>query len=113
MRGLPGDRVTNVDTRRGTRKVTIFADGAQFRDYFKRHYGPTIAAYTGLADDTAKVAALDHDLAELGRRFDLGGGAMEWEYLTARFGPSVSAVRRWPKGNAVRPLPKGNVVLAR
>jgi hypothetical protein len=33
-----------------------------------------------------KTAALDRDLAELGRRFDLGGGVMEWEYLllTAR-----------------------------
>ena len=31
-----------------------------------------------------KVAALDRDVAELGRRFDLGGGAMEWELVTAR-----------------------------
>ena len=86
VRGLLGDRVTDVDARLGTRKVTIFADGFEFRDYFKRNYGPTIAAYAGLAGQTAKVAALDHDLAELGRRFDLGGGAMEWEYLlfTAR-----------------------------
>jgi hypothetical protein len=40
----------------------------EFRDYFKVRYGPTIAAYAGLADD-----------------FDLGGG-MEGEYLllTAR-----------------------------
>ena len=86
VRGLLGDRVTNVDARRGARKITIFADGSEFRDYFKRHYGPTIAAYAGLVDHTVKVAALDHDLAELGRRFDLGGGVMEWEYLllTAR-----------------------------
>jgi hypothetical protein len=27
------------------------------------------------------VAALDADLAALARRYDLGGGAMEWEYL--------------------------------
>lgn len=37
--------------------VTIFADGSEFRDYFKRHYGPTIAAYARLADHTVKVAA--------------------------------------------------------
>jgi hypothetical protein len=42
---------------------------------------PTIAALPGLADETGKVAALDRDVAELGRRFDLGGGAMEWECL--------------------------------
>jgi hypothetical protein len=27
------------------------------------------------------VAELDEALAELGRRHDLGGGAMDWEYL--------------------------------
>jgi hypothetical protein len=86
VRGLLGDRVTEVSTRRGIRKVTTFADGAEFRDYFKTHYGPTIAAYAGLADDPVKTVALDRDLAELGQRFDLGGGLMEWEYLlfTAR-----------------------------
>jgi len=81
VRGLLGDRVTDVDARISTRRVAIFADGAEFRDYFKAHYGPTIAAYAGLGDDTAKVAALARDLAELGRRFDRGGGVMEWEYL--------------------------------
>jgi hypothetical protein len=67
-------------------KITAFATGEEFRDYFKTTYGPTIAAYKGIADQPDKVAALDHDLAELGRRHDLGGGVMEWEYLllTAR-----------------------------
>ena len=86
VRELLGDRVTDVTARVATVKITAFATGEEFRDYFKTTYGPTIAAYKGIADQPDKVAALDHDLAELGRRHDLGGGVMEWEYLllTAR-----------------------------
>jgi hypothetical protein len=44
--------------------------------------------YRSIANDPERVAALDHDLAELARRYDLGtnGTAMQWEYppLTAR-----------------------------
>lgn len=52
-----------------------------FRDYFKSNYGPTIAAYKNVSGDPEKTAALDHDLVELGRRNDVGGGAMDWDYL--------------------------------
>ena len=45
------------------------------------NYGPTVVAYRGIAGDPDRVAALDADLAALARRFDVGGGAMEWEYL--------------------------------
>ena len=47
----------------------------------RRTYGPTIAAYRGSPTDPDQVAALDAALAALGRRYDRGGGAMEWEYL--------------------------------
>ncbi len=65
--------------------VSAFADGAAFRDYFKANYGPTIAAYRGIADDPDRVAALDADIAALGDRA-LRSGSMGWEYLllTAR-----------------------------
>jgi hypothetical protein len=83
-----GDRVTDIDARVQSLVVDNFASGEEFRDYFKRNYGPTIAVYRFIADDVLKVAALDADLAELGRRFGLGNGSrtMEWEYLlfTAR-----------------------------
>jgi hypothetical protein len=54
-----------------------------FRDYFKINYGPTISAYRFIADDPDKVAALDQDLAELGRRFNVGADSfvLDWEYL--------------------------------
>jgi SAM-dependent methyltransferase len=85
---LLGDRVTSVDARRQTVTVDRFAAPDAFRDYFKAHYGPTIAAYRGIAEDPARVAALDCDLAELAQRHDRGDATtiMEWEYLllTAR-----------------------------
>ena len=86
VRELLGDRVDDLVVRRQNLRVELFATAEEFRDFFKAHYGPTIATYRGIADDPAKVAALDEALADLARRHDLGGGAMEWEYLlvTAR-----------------------------
>jgi ubiquinone/menaquinone biosynthesis C-methylase UbiE len=85
VRHLFGDRVTDVLARQRALRVDRFADGAEFRDFFKKHYGPTIAVYRSLADDPGQMAALDADLAALGDRF-LRDGVMEWEYLlvTAR-----------------------------
>ena len=85
VRGLFGDRVTDLVAHQQTLRVDRFASGAEFRDFFKAHYGPTIAVYRFIAEDPAKVEALDTDLAALGDRF-LGDGVMSWEYLlvTAR-----------------------------
>ncbi len=85
VRDLFGGRVTDLVARQQTLRVDRFSDGAQFRDFFKANYGPTIAVYRYIADDPAKVAALDADLASLGDRF-LDDGVMGWEYLlvTAR-----------------------------
>src|SRR5690349_11350512 len=69
VRDLFGDRVSDLVARQQTLRVDRFADGAEFRDFFKQHYGPTIAVYRFIADDPAKVAALDADLAALGDRF--------------------------------------------
>lgn len=57
-----------------------------FRDFFKRTYGPTIVTYRGIADDADKVAALDTALADLARDHLDTTGQMGWEYLlvTAR-----------------------------
>lgn len=83
---LFGDRITDITAHRQTVHIDRFATAEAFRDYFKSHYGPTIATYRNLADNPDQIAALDHDLAELARRHDRGAGAMEWEYLlfTAR-----------------------------
>ncbi len=83
VRGLLADRVSDFTAQRGTLRVDRFADGAAFRDYFKANYGPTIAAYRGIADQPDRVDALDAQLAELGDRYLAGSSAMEWEYLLA------------------------------
>jgi SAM-dependent methyltransferase len=85
VHNLFGDRVTDLVGHQQTLRVDRFDTGAEFRDFFKANYGPTIAVYRFLADDPAKVEALDADLAALGDRF-LHDSVMGWEYLlvTAR-----------------------------
>jgi SAM-dependent methyltransferase len=88
VRELLGDRVEQLHTETRTVRVTHFATPEAFRDYFKTNYGPTISAYRAIADDPDRVVALDRDLAELARRWDLGTDStvLDWEYLlfTAR-----------------------------
>jgi SAM-dependent methyltransferase len=88
VRALLGDRVTDVVARRQSVRIGRFATPQAFRDYFKACYGPTIATYRGIADDPERVAALDHDLDDLARRYDSGSDStvLDWEYLllTAR-----------------------------
>jgi ubiquinone/menaquinone biosynthesis C-methylase UbiE len=88
VRKLFGDRVTEVEVRRQTLEVTRYDVPEDFRENFKTHYGPTIATYRNIADDSEKVAALDRALAEVAQRYDRGVDrtVMDWEYLlvTAR-----------------------------
>lgn len=80
VRDLLGDRV--VDLTAETRVLPVHFDRPEaFRDFFKRTYGPTIATYRGISDDTDKVAALDAALADLARDHLDGAGQMGWEYL--------------------------------
>ena len=88
VRALLGDRVTEVEATEKLVLVDQFDRPEDFRDYFKSHYGPTIAVYKNIADEPDKVAALDRELVELAQRFDTSDGdnRLEWEYLllTAR-----------------------------
>jgi hypothetical protein len=80
VRALLGERVSDVVAVRETLAVDRFASGAEFRDFFKAVYGPTIAVYRSLADDPARTAELDAALAALGDDA-LSDGRMQWEYL--------------------------------
>jgi hypothetical protein len=89
VRGLLGNRVTDVQALRQTLAVERFAAPEDFREFFQATYGPTIVAYRGLADDPERAAALDGELDDLARRFarDRAGAlVLDWEYLllTAR-----------------------------
>lgn len=85
LSGLFGGKVEFVTSRRETVTVDCFDSPEAFRDYFKAKYGPTVAAYRALGDDTERIAALDRDLAELARKRNRGTGTtvMDWEYLLA------------------------------
>ncbi|MGM1030443.1 MAG: class I SAM-dependent methyltransferase [Actinomycetota bacterium] len=69
-----------LELRRELLDVRRFADGADFRDFFKRTYGPTIATYRGIADHPERVAELDALLADLGDRHR-DGDLVQLEYL--------------------------------
>lgn len=89
VRELFGDAVTQLTATTATLPVRTFTTPSAFREYFGAAYGPMLAVYRYVAsqpDATTRLAELDAALDGLAARFDLGGGAMEWEYLvvTAR-----------------------------
>jgi ubiquinone/menaquinone biosynthesis C-methylase UbiE len=81
VRALLGDRIERMQIRRQALAVP-FTTGAEFRDYFKQRYGPTIAAYRNLGADTERAAELDGALADLGDQnlTATGTGTMSWAY---------------------------------
>jgi SAM-dependent methyltransferase len=83
VRGLLGDRVTDVQASVGNLTVDAFSSAEDFLAYFKRNYGPTIAVYKSLADQPERAAALDQELVDLAGRFGFTDGAttIDWEYL--------------------------------
>lgn len=85
VRELFGERITDVQARKQTLRISSFHQPEDFLRYFKSHYGPTIAVYRFIAEDEDKVKALDQALTELADTFgDAHGDApwqMEWEYL--------------------------------
>ncbi|MDZ4270105.1 MAG: class I SAM-dependent methyltransferase [Mycobacterium sp.] len=89
---LFGDRVTGLRTQRRTVVMDHCADPTEFREYWKRNYGPTIATYRFNADDPERVEALDADflalLTDWNRETVPGRTAYDAEYLL------VTAVKR-------------------
>lgn len=58
---LFGDRVSDLTMRRQTVVLDGYADPTEFREYWKRNYGPTIATYAFNAGRPDQVQALDRD----------------------------------------------------
>ena len=65
VRNLFGDEVTDLTMRRETVVMDRCASPLEFREYWKAHYGPTIAAYRFVGSDPDRVAALDADFLAL------------------------------------------------
>jgi SAM-dependent methyltransferase len=82
---LLGAGVSDLRARREHVNVTAFDRPAAFRELFKHGYGPTVAAYRGLADHPERVEELDHALDTLAARHlqqgSQQGSVMRWEYL--------------------------------
>lgn len=72
LRELFGERVTDLQTRRQTVTFDGFAGPTEFREYWKRNYGPTIAAYRFNAPDPERLAALDRDFLDFLTSWNLG-----------------------------------------
>ncbi|MGK2883051.1 MAG: class I SAM-dependent methyltransferase [Mycobacterium sp.] len=85
VRQLFGDRVTDLSLQRQTVLIDHCADPLEFREYWKRNYGPTIAAYRFNQDAPDRVAGLDRDflamLTEWNSATEVGSTAYEAEYL--------------------------------
>ena len=62
-------------------EVDRFTTAAEFRDYFKANYGPTIAVYRYIADDPERGRGAGRRPWPNWASGTLGDGVMEWEYL--------------------------------
>ena len=81
VRELFGDRLESLDMSRG--EYVERADSPRdYRDLFKRTFGPVVATYAGLADEPARAAALDRDFLEFADRANTGSpeGPAEYRY---------------------------------
>jgi SAM-dependent methyltransferase len=65
VRMLFADRVSDLTTRRQTVHMDHCPSPVEFREYWKRNYGPTIAAYRFNQDQPERLAALDADFLRL------------------------------------------------
>ena len=79
-----GDRVTELTARRQTVRIDHCPTPTDFREYWKRNYGPTIAAYRFNAGAPERVEALDRDFLTFLTEWNQGGpdsAAYDAEYL--------------------------------
>ncbi|KUI42474.1 hypothetical protein AU197_15405 [Mycobacterium sp. IS-1590] len=61
VQSLFADRVTDLRMQRRTVRMDRCASPLEFREYWKRNYGPTIATYAFNASEPQRIADLDRD----------------------------------------------------
>lgn len=85
VRSLFGDRVADLSTRRQTVHIDHCATPAEFREYWKNNYGPTIATYRFNADRPDRVDELDRAFLEFltawNQSTETGRTSYDAEYL--------------------------------
>jgi ubiquinone/menaquinone biosynthesis C-methylase UbiE len=85
VRKLFGDRVADLSVRRQTVLMDHSANPVEFREYWKRNYGPTIAVYRFNETQPERVAELDRDflafLTAWNQATEAGRTAYDAEYL--------------------------------
>jgi ubiquinone/menaquinone biosynthesis C-methylase UbiE len=83
VRTLLGDRVSDLTARRQTVALDHCTQPLEFREYWKRNYGPTIAAYKFNQDQPERVEALDRDFLAFLTNWDRADDTAAWdaEYL--------------------------------
>jgi ubiquinone/menaquinone biosynthesis C-methylase UbiE len=64
VRGLFGDRVSELAVTRHVLDVREFATADELCAHYKRYFPPTVATYRALEDDADRTAALDRDFLE-------------------------------------------------
>jgi 2-polyprenyl-6-hydroxyphenyl methylase/3-demethylubiquinone-9 3-methyltransferase len=68
VRQMFGDRLESLEMRCEPFALDRFEDPAEFLDFFKANHPLVVSVYRELADEPARVAALDHDLLEVATR---------------------------------------------
>ena len=81
VRELFGDRLESLDMTR-SEYVEKAESPREYRELFKKTFGPTVAIYRALADQPDRVAALDRDFLEFATRSNRGApdGPAEYHY---------------------------------
>ena len=81
VRELFGRGISTFDAQRRTTVFDHCADPVEFREFWKRNYGPTIAVYAANAADPERVAALDAAFLEFVRQWNVApaGRPARWE----------------------------------
>ncbi|HWI07463.1 MAG TPA: methyltransferase domain-containing protein [Solirubrobacteraceae bacterium] len=85
VRELVGDRVSSLETSKRELVETVPGPPAEYCDLYKRTFGPVVAAFAGVADDSERSANLDREFLEFATDANVGSSEgpteLRFEYL--------------------------------